>query len=88
MFFLFEAGHGWLARPADEWRDNADYLNMLDKVQSIKVVNDAAERGVKDVTDFANASQDGANLGRIILVSNSHRVRIPSFQKNEMEENM
>lgn len=57
-------------------------------VQNIAVVNDTAERAVKDTQDFANSARDGAARGRIILVSNDHRGRVSSFKKNEMQENL
>ena len=57
-------------------------------LSSISVVNDTAERGVKDVEDYANSSKDSEHRGRIVLVSNSHRSRIPEFKKNEMENNI
>ena len=65
------------------------YHHITTTVSNVAVVNDAAERGVKDVQDFANAAMDGAtHRGHIILVSNSHRAKLPEFLKNEMEENM
>ena len=56
-------------------------------VNRIVVVNDAAERGIKDIQEYANAAGDSEDRGNIVLVSNSHRVKIPVFSKNEMEEN-
>ena len=61
---------------------------MAEIIHSLSVVNDTAERCVKNVQDFANAARDGTHRERIILVANSHRVKIPSFTKNEMEENI
>ena len=57
-------------------------------IQHLQVVNDIAEHGVKDIQEYANVAQDGAYRERIILVSNSHRLKLPEFLKNEMEENL
>ena len=46
-----------------------------------------AERGVKDIQDYADAASDVAYRGRNILVSNSHWIKLTGFNKNEMEEN-
>jgi len=43
---------------------------------------------IKDVTEYANVAMDGGYRGDIMLVSCSHRVKIPSFLKIEMEENL
>ena len=46
-------------------------------IENLAVVNEAAEYGVKDIQDYANASMDGSSGERLILVSNSHRVKLP-----------
>ena len=61
---------------------------MMLVVENLAVVNDAAERGVKDIQDYANAARDGSSHERIILMSNSHRIKLPKFLKNEMKEHM
>ena len=45
------------------------------------------QRGIKDTQEYANAAEDSEDRENIVLVSNSHRVKIPVFSKNEMEEN-
>lgn len=88
LFHLLGTNGHWLAQPPNLWDANPEYQMMATIVQHLEVVNDAAERGVKDTQDFANAARDGIQRGRIVLVSSSHRIRIPSFSKNEMEENL
>ena len=61
------------------WEEQEDYRNMAAVVTNLAVVNDAAECRVKDVQDYANAARDGAHRGRIVLVSNSHRIKMPNF---------
>ena len=39
----------------------------------MNVVNDAAERAVRDVCDFTNHSQDPAKCDDVVQVVNSHR---------------
>ena len=61
---------------------------MFRVMTDLAVVNDTAERGVKDIDDFGNAAHDGEERGKLILVANSHSHRLPQFLKNEMEQNI
>lgn len=88
LFELLRCNGRWLILPVEEWEDNEEYRKMASVVHNTPVVNNAAERGVKDVQEYAESANDGAYRGKIIVVSNSHRVKIPSFLKNEMEENL
>ena len=88
MFDLLHMDGDWLASPPHLWEDNDQYQDMSHVVTKLAVVNDAAERGVEDIQDYQNAARDGTCRERIVLVSNSHRLKIPKFLKNEMEENM
>lgn len=89
LFDLVNAdGLAWLSTPPNQWETNQEYKEMLEIVNNLAVVNDAAERGVKDIQDYANAARDGSSRERIVLVSNSHRIKLPNFLKNEMEENL
>ena len=45
----------WLNDNPDTWGQNPDYLHLQSFVEEVKVVNDAAERAVKDVQDYATA---------------------------------
>lgn len=87
-FSLFGIDDGWLQLPAAQWGDDGHYQEMSAVMMDLAVINDTAERGVEDIQDYANAANDGDHRGNIILVSASHRIRIPAFLKNEMEENM
>ena len=78
----------WLQLPPVEWTRDADYQQMSAILSDLAVVNDAAERCVRDIQEYANAANDGNQWGNIILVSTSHCVRIPTFLKKEMEENL
>ncbi len=83
LFHLLHSSDNWLALPPDMWNTDEDCLQMESIVNGITVVNDAAERGVKDVQDYANAARDGDHRGQIVLVSSSHRLKIPNFLKND-----
>ena len=88
LFSLLGKSGDWLQMPVRLWDTDNEYVSMKETVSHLEVVNDTAERGVKDIQEYANAARDGGQRGRIILVSNSHRVKLPQFQKNEMENNL
>ncbi len=59
LFELLGANGVWLTQPPDQWDTDPEFQQMKEVVQNLAVVNDTAERGVKDVIDYANAARDG-----------------------------
>ena len=51
--------------------EHPKYARKFCEVQNIAIVNDAVERDVKDIQDYANAAMDRSCMERMILVSNS-----------------
>ena len=64
---------------AAEWPHDQRYVEMGAIMGDLAVMNDTAERCVKDIQDFDHRGN---------IVSGSHRVKLPSFLKNEMEEQL
>ena len=85
IFFLLKANGAWLNDHPSTWLNDEEYLRMKNVISTISVVNYTAERGVKDIEDFANASKDSSQRDKIILVANYHRSCLPEFLKSEME---
>ena len=54
-------------------------------ISDLAVVNDTAERSIKDVEEFANYARDGDKLGKIVTIADSHRIKCPGFKKALME---
>ena len=67
--------------------DTDKYVSLRETLFPLGVVNDTPERGVKDIQEYANAARDGSQRGHIILVFNSHTVKLREFQKNKMKYN-
>ena len=44
----------WLDQPVANWRDYEGYLEAEKFVNSLLVVNDAAERGIKLISEYIN----------------------------------
>ena len=61
---------------------STSYQEMKSFVNSVKVVNDAAERGVKLNTDYAAIlTDDPQQRERILQADEDHRKRFPEFSK-------
>ena len=88
LFDLLHHRGDCLHEPISDWENSEEYLKMATIVAEIAVVNDTAERGVKDIEEYANMAKDGEKRQNMVLVSNSHRSKIPEFKKNEMENEL
>ena len=62
----------WMQLPPPTWLQSAPFLRFQEMVHSLKVVNDCAERAVKDVTEFINYSRDAGRCDRVQMVVNHH----------------
>ena len=88
LFDLLGASGHWLALPPNQWEDNDEYRNMKSVVSNIAVVNDAAERSIKDIQDFANTSNDSGRREDIVLVTESNRRSLATFTKRDLNEGL
>ncbi len=80
LFNLIGANGAWLTMPCNQWPTAPEFIRMKVLVQNLAVVNDIAERGIKDIQEYAEAAMDGAYRGQIILVSNSHRLKLQKMK--------
>ena len=62
----------WMQLPPSIWLQSAPFPRFQEMVHSLKVVNDCAERAVKDVTEFMNYSRDAGHHDRVQMVVNHH----------------
>jgi hypothetical protein len=87
MFKALKVGSAWLAKPADDWPEDADYQISNKFVKSVKVVNDPAERGIKLISDFAtHISTDPDQQAALLQGVEKHRRDFPSFTKKVLNE--
>ena len=54
LFLSLGVSMHWLEKPVTEWNSHPDFNTAEAFVRTVKVVNDAAERGVKLISDFSN----------------------------------
>ena len=76
----------WLQQPCSTWSHNNNHMCFKKFVQSLTVVNDVAERGVKMVSDFIDMSQDESQRHYLTQVIEWHRQEFPSFTKDVLDK--
>ena len=77
---------GWLLLHPSQWSADEEFRRLRTVVKELVIVNDAAERGVKDIQDYANAARDGERRGRIVTVVSSHHAAAPTLTKQELKK--
>ena len=70
---------------AAAWNQIGDYLRFKFVVRSLKVVNDCAERSVKEVTEYINYARDGNQRRHVVMVVQHHR-QFVDFMNLTMEQ--
>ena len=71
----------WLDQPPLTWINVPSYQYLRTFCKDLRVVNDLAERAVKDVQDFAQMTRDPADRDNVILVATDHRGRAARLHK-------
>jgi hypothetical protein len=74
----------WLTLPPSEWNRFPTYLHMRSFLQDMEVVNDAAERAVKAVGEYAHMTRAVGDRDNVILVACDHRGRIANLRKRNL----
>ena len=75
----------WLAKPVNQWAADEDFQVAEKFVRTVKVVNDAAERGVKLISDFATIiTTDEQQRAWLLQGVEQHRKLFPSFDKKTL----
>ena len=55
FFTILKVMADWLTCPLDEWEESEDFRKARKFVTTVKVVNDAAERGIKLASDYVQS---------------------------------
>jgi hypothetical protein len=85
LFQSLDISTGWLEKPVEDWSTDPDYQTAECFVRSIKVVNDAAERGVKLIADFATIiTTDPEQRQALLQGVENHRHKYPDFKKKTL----
>ena len=85
LFTILGTDYDWLRQKPEDWDNCPDYLEMREFVRTVKVTNDAAERGVKMITDYSKILTKDNELRRKLLqgVEMSRKIH-PNFNKKTL----
>ena len=83
FFDILKVKADWLTWPLTEWEESEDYRKARQFVTTVKVVNDAAERGIKLASDYAQSlTKDSEIRQKIFQTVESHRREKPDTKKS------
>ena len=82
---MMDLTDGFLAVDPDLWEDRDDYKKAAETVESLKVVNDHAERGVALIQEYSGLiTRDEFQLQFLLQVVEDHRRLYPDCKKQTM----
>ena len=89
LFNRFKINKDFLNLNVEEWSKNYDYLKGLEIFSNLRVVNDAAERGVHLFTDFANVlTKDEEQKQYLLQLVSSYKQEFPNANKETVTKKM
>ena len=85
LFSILGTDYDWLQHKPKDWENFPDYLEMREFFRTVKVTNDAAERGVNMITDYSKILTKDNELPRKLLqgVEMSRKIH-PNFNKKTL----
>ena len=84
LFDKLVANEAWLNTDPGEWLKAEEYQRMSNFIRDLKVVNDLAERCVKDIQDYKNTANDAVHRDEILTVASDHRGVFQDLRKQAL----
>ena len=85
FFHLVQRGTAWLTRDPDEWPEDPEYRFTCEVAREMLMVNDCAERNIKDVTDYIRFTRNvNGMLDNLILVGEDRRSLVPKLNRENL----
>ena len=82
FFSILEAGWEWLSTDPSKWKEDPGFKELEQFVRTVKVTNDAAERGVKLISDYSKIlTKDPATRVKLLQGVEMDRKINPDFRK-------
>ena len=76
---------GWLTRGPEKWQHDEDYRFACSVAKSMLVVNDCAERNIKNITDYIRFTRNvNVILDDIVLVVEDRRSLVPNLNRENL----
>lgn len=87
FFQRFNIKTNFLSKDPQHWHSDAEYQNGLKSINTLKVVNDSAERGVKLIEEFnAILTKDEEQKQFLLQVVSDYRKQFPSHKKKDLSQ--
>jgi hypothetical protein len=87
FFKRFDISLSFLLKPCSEWAADANFLHGREIVSRLKVINDAAERGVRLIAEYQGMTKDEEQQQFILQIVNDYRKNFPDVKKNTLMSN-
>ncbi len=85
LFTALDIPQDFLTKSPDQWNSDHDYIAAQQKLRSLKVVNDAAERGVALIQTFNGVLTNQEEQKQFLLqVVEKHRCDFPNANKSTL----
>ena len=85
MFHIMGMNEDWLRNEVSEWENNEQYIYLQTSLSDLEVVNDVAQRCIKDIQEYAEAAQDAKyRRDDILIVATDHRSIFQDLRKQAM----
>ena len=84
LFNKLNAGGAWLQLEVDQWNSDVEYARMKNCLEDLKVVNDLAERCIKDIQEYADLAKDSQYKEDILIVATDHRAAFQDLSKRAL----
>ena len=84
FFQKIKCNGDWLTSDVELWKDDPEYQTMMSILVDLKVVNDVAERCVKDVETYADLAKDSKYREDILIVATDHRGTLQDLRKRAL----
>ena len=81
FFDLMKIGTTFLELPVSDWSSDAEYLRAKEAIDTLNVVNDAAERGVKLANDYLGTTPVESRYSNILQVVEESCKKLPNLRK-------
>lgn len=85
FFNRFNIETNFLKKDPQHWDNDVEYQNGLKIINTLKVVNDSVERGVKLIEEFNSIlTKDEDQKQFLLQVVSDYRKKIPSYKKKDL----
>lgn len=87
FFDRYNLNRSFLKKDPSTWNQDSDFIHGLETIKNLKVVNDAAERGVKLMTDFNNIlTRDEEQKQYLLPVIKDYRRCFPNCNRETLSK--